>query len=207
MAVPYILAASELARVVFEAERASSEEEFGPAFERIFGSSVACAIMATAALEAYANELFADRHLNFPNVSQDLVELLWTEFEAKTLLDKFDLALQLRQRPRLKRGSQVVQSFDRLVRLRNSLVHFKPEWFDDPSTHEQLSKRLNGYLCRSRWLQSEQLFPRAWACSDSTSWLMRTAVAFISHFSNASGLPDKFGSLPALKLVDGWSRH
>jgi hypothetical protein len=190
-AVQHLLVAARLAQEVDTVETSNAGAEFGSFHEVVLGSSVACVVLASAALEAYVNEIFADRAEHFSARDHALLNLLWTEYERKGVLDKFDLALRLRTGTVLDRGTTSVRAVDRLIRLRNALTHFKPEWFDEPAEHEKLSQKLEGYVGRSPWLPNEPLFPRAWATCSTTSWAVSTVLDFIACFSVASGIPDR----------------
>jgi hypothetical protein len=113
-----------------------------------------------AHLESYANELFVDMNQNFPGVRQELLEKLWSDYERKSILEKFDLALLLREEASMRvAGVESFQSVEALVRLRNALMHFKPEW--EPAKHKQLSSELRNFFKPSEFLANDPgLFPR-----------------------------------------------
>jgi len=188
-----LMAASRLAREVADVERRNAGQEFGAFYETIFGSSLGCIVLSLAGAEAYVNELFADRAEHFTAHDRMLLDLLWKEYEEQRLLDKFDLAHRLRAGTPLDRGAEHVQAMDRLMRLRNGIVHFKPEWDDEAANHEKLSKQLEGYVARSPWLLNELLFPRAWATTGTATWAIATVLTFVAKFSISTGLPDRLG--------------
>lgn len=190
--VMHLLAAARLAREVSATEVANAGAVFGGFFEIILGSGVGCVVLATAAVEAYGNELFADRRKHFTAHDQSVLDLIWEQYEQKPVIDKFDLAYRLRLGRELDRGSHWVQALDRLVRLRNGLTHFKPEWVDEEDEHAKLSKKLEGYVSRSPWLNDVHVFPRAWATSATTSWAISSVLEFAAQFSHATALPDVF---------------
>jgi len=190
--VQYLLAAASLARDVHAVEGSNAERPFGDFFEKVLGYSTGCVVLAAASLEAYVNQLFADRAQHFSVHDETVVDLIWTEYEKKSALEKFGLALSLRTGTRLDRGRATSQSIDRLIRLRNALVHFSPEWFDELGKHVQLSKQLEHYAGRSPWFPDEPLFPRAWATSSTTAWAITSVRQFVTAFAVASGLPDRF---------------
>lgn len=189
--VQHLMAAARLAREVAITEAANQGRPFGPFYEIIFGSSVGCVVLASAAAEAYINELFADRLEFFPGHAHTLLDALWGEFEQKTVVAKFDLAHRLRMGRGIDKGAPPAQALDRLFKLRNALVHFKPEWDDEVANHERLSKQLEGYAGRSPWRLHEPLFPQAWATTVTTSWAVSAVLAFVSIFSAVTGLPDR----------------
>jgi len=202
--IQHLLVAARLGREVARVEADNAGAAFGDFYEVVLGSSVACIILSTAGAEAYINELFADRHECFSSHDQRVLDLLWEQYDQKSILDKFDLAVALRSDQKLDRGHHVVQRFDRLIKLRNGLTHFKPEWFDEQDAHVRISKQIDGFVSRSPWLCNEPLFPRAWATAASVAWAVETIIAFIAHFSAVSGLPDrvqKFASRLSVEIV------
>jgi hypothetical protein len=190
-AVQHLLVAARLAREVNTVEAENVGAEFGPFYDIVLGSSAGCVVLAAASLESYANETFADRSEHFSSHDQLVLDLLWQEYEQKGVLDKFDLALRLRTGRTLDRGTHGSQAVDRLIRLRNALMHFKPEWVDEADEHAKLSSRLEGYVGRSPWLLDEPLFPRAWATGSSAAWAVASVVSFVAAFATASGIPDR----------------
>ena len=81
-----------------------------------------------------------------------------------------------------------MQNADALIKLRNAIIHFRPEWFDDQKEHEKLSKVLRGKFRASPFLPGEPLFPRAWASRAFTERALRSTVAFLEHFYGASSI-------------------
>jgi hypothetical protein len=179
-AVPHLLSAATFSRRLGEIETRHSGQDFGPFWDEILAHATATVFLAVAGLESYANELFIDMNQNFPGVRQEL----------KSTLDKFDLALLLRQASTRVAGVESFQSVDALVRLRNALMHFKPEW--EPAKHKQLSSELRSFFKPSEFLASDPgVFPRAWASHDCTIWAVNSVLSFIEHFEDCAGLPHK----------------
>jgi hypothetical protein len=189
-AVPHLLSAATFSRRLGEIETRHSGQDFGPFWDEILAHATATVLLAVAGLESYANELFIDMNQNFPGVRQELLEKLWSDNERKSTLDKFDLALLLREASTRVAGIESFQSVDALVRLRNALMHFKPEW--EPAKHKQLSSELRSFFKPSKFLVSDQgVFPRAWASHDCTIWAVNSVLSFIEHFEDCAGLPHK----------------
>jgi hypothetical protein len=89
---------------------------------------------------------------------------MWDVYETKPSLEKFEFALLLRGRPALESGKAPYQDITALTKLRNGLIHFKPESSDAIVEHAKLSKILKDRAVHSPfWNASEILFPRAWA--------------------------------------------
>src|SRR5262249_13256596 len=92
------------------------------------------------------------------------------------------------------RGTPTFKDVEILVRLRNALTHFKPEWDDEEKAHKGLSDVLKSKISGSPFLNDPLLFPRRWACRDCTEWAVRTSMAFAQAFEQLANLPAKYKS-------------
>jgi hypothetical protein len=193
---PNLTSAAMFSRRVGEIEAAHLGRELGAFWEDILAHATACIFLSVAGLESYANEVFVDRHKHFPGQAEDFLRMLWSTFKEKSVLEKFDLALLLRGNSPLEKGTEPVQSVQALVRLRNALIHFKPEWENEQDAHQKLSTQLCRYFNRSVFLASDAgLFPRAWACHECTQWAVIAVLRLIEHFEERAGLPANMGDL------------
>ncbi|SRR6266568_1187734 len=188
LAIHHLFAACRLAARVGEIERANAKEPFGEFWEEIFQNSLGVATLTVACIECYANELFFEasalgRVLN-PTAAATVADLV----DNQSILRKYSVALAIRTGSELDFGISPVQGVDALIRLRNAVVHFRPEWFGEQDKHEKLSKVLQYKFKTSIFLSSEPVFPRAWASHDFCVWALRTAVAFLAHFYERAGL-------------------
>jgi len=192
LSVPHLFSSCLFSRQVRELEDRNAGKEFGGFWEDIFAHATASVLLTVAALESYVNELFADRDANFPSLRTDILVKLWNAYETKRLLDKADLALLIREVGPLDRGTSPTQDIDLLVGLRNALIHFKPEWFDEQPEHARLSSQLSGRFAPSSFFQKgEPIFPRGWASHGCTAWAIRSAIEFITSFERQAGLPKR----------------
>jgi hypothetical protein len=190
-AVAHLLSAAIFSRRLGQIEAEHSGQDRGSFWDEILAHATATVFLAVAGLESYANELFIDMNQNFPGVRQELLEKLWSDYERrKSALEKFDLALLLRPASTQVAGVESFRSVDALVRLRNALMHFKPEW--EPAKHKQLSSELCSFFKPSEfWANDPGLFPRAWASRNCTLWAINSVLSFIEDFENVAGLPHK----------------
>lgn len=190
--IQHLLAAAHFSRHVAGVEQAHAGESFGAFFEEIIWFSSACVLSCCAGLEAYANELFVDRSEHFPDLRPQIADKLWELFEQKPTLDKFDMALLLKQKALLDRGSRPMQDVAALIALRNGLTHFKPEWENEQEEHAKLSQRLASKFVPSPFLVGrEPLFPKRWASHGCTQWALKSCVDFLNNFESLSGVPPR----------------
>lgn len=191
--VQHLMAAAQFSRRVGEIECDNAGQPFGPFFDEILWHATACVFCCVASLEAYANEFFIDREQHFPDLRQEVANKFWELFEQKPLLEKFDLALLLKNQPSLDRGSRPTQDVHALVSLRNALTHFKPEWEEEQVVHDRVSRLLQNRFPPSVFLTGDRtLFPRLWASHGCMSWAIHTCLEYAQAFEAAAGIPPKF---------------
>ncbi len=186
--VPHLLSAKLLSRHVVEIEKAHAGAPFGDFWEEILAFATASVMTSVAGLEAYANEVFIDGAELFPEMPKVALEELWPLLEQKSPLDKLQSALRLRNVTPFETGSNPCQDVIVLVRLRNSLVHFKAEWFDQQTEHLKLSKALKFLATASQFLPDEPLFPRAWASGGTADWAVNSVAKLLFQFEERMGI-------------------
>jgi hypothetical protein len=186
--IPFLIAAARFSRSVEAIEDAHQGEEFGEYWEELRDNAVACLFLVCAALESYTNELFSDREKVFSNQKMKVLEKFWKTFERKSPLEKFNLALLLRDKEEISEKSDSYKALAAVITLRNALTHFKPEWSHAYDRHEKLSKELEIYFSPSLITGDKLIFPKAWAGHSCTCWAVNTAVEFVKSFEVAADL-------------------
>lgn len=188
LSINHLFAAAKFSRHVGEIERENVAKEFGDWFDDIIFYSMACAMNATSALEAYANERFADGVASFPNIQPEVIEKFWELSERKSALEKFDLILTLRQEPPINHEDKIHRNAKVLVRLRNALVHFKPEWSNEKKKHFELSETLTQTMGSASRHAFAKMFPYKWMVHANTQWCVHTVIEFLTHFEKQAKL-------------------
>lgn len=192
MAVSNLLSSATLCRQVGEVERANAGKDFGGFWQDIFANASGSVFTAVASLESYANELFIDRKQVFPEFREDVMDKLWELYEQKSILEKFEFALLLKNAPAFDRGGAPYQGVDTIIQLRNALMHFKPEWLSMQKKHANLSIRLKQNATLSPFFSSiEPLFPRGWASHATVQWVIRNTLEFMLEFERRTGVNPK----------------
>ena len=179
--------------------------KWSEATQREHRSFAAASILASVAfLEASVNELFAStKHENLREVGASLQPSDRTALTAATemlsgnrLLDRFQLALLLLRRPAFDIGAQPYQDAVLLVRLRNELVHYTPQFRSGASSEPTLSAEAKWLRC----LESKRFsinpftgegnpfFPDKCLCHGCTMWAWNAAVTFCDSFFNEIGV-------------------
>lgn len=145
------------------------EEEYEwPATESVMLEHAAYAkssvILSVAALEALINEYHLDAIDSSLNALGGAIEAsgrirdLWDTVERQPLLRRFEWMLSLASLPALDRGTPVVQAISDLIEIRDSLIHYKPEWSDAQRINKKLEKRLQNKFALNRLSKADQFF-------------------------------------------------
>lgn len=189
----HLRTAAKLSKLCRDVEIENEGAKFGPFFDDLTDYSTACVMSCVASLEAYINEIFIDRDKHFDSHDIHLMDDLWDVLERKNVIDKFQFSLLLKGKKKLNPSSMVVDHIKILIKLRNSLVHFKPEWVHLQKEHDKIGKALNGKFEMSPFLMSsEPIFPLGCMSHSMTKWAIRSSYDFIEEFSKASTIENRF---------------
>lgn len=194
LSILHMLSAASHSRRVGDLEQEHSTEDFGEFWNEIFASASAAVFTSVAALESYANELFIDHKRVFPQLRVEVMAKLWELYEQKPTLEKFEFALLLKEGPTFDRGGSPFQEVFAIMKLRNALIHFKPEWFSEQEEHAKISALLQHRATLSPFFPpSEPLFPRGWASYKTVKWVINSAVAFLLDFERRAEVDKRMG--------------
>ncbi len=157
---------------------------------------LACIFSAAAYLEADINEFFANAAEEgvADGAAKDPVVLArirsaWQLEHRRPVLEKYDLALALCDKPMFDRGSEPYQAAALLMRLRNALIHFKPEWqpgggwSGEESELSKLSKALMKAFPENALARGYQpYFIQRCLGYGSSKWAITSSIAFVKEF-------------------------
>lgn len=160
---------------------------------------VGAVVLAVMGLEACINEVYLDacdkNMQTLTGLDERDTALLaewWEEVEPRPLLLKYQHALLLVGRGAFLRGENPYQDADSLVRLRNALTHYKPEWDDSLDVHADLRSRLTGkFDLNPLSTKSHLWFPHQCLGSSCARWAVDTAEAFIRGFCLRLGIKER----------------
>jgi hypothetical protein len=193
LAVQHIFAAAYSSRKADEMEVANAGKPFGDFYEEIVWNVSAAVLFAVASLEADVNEIFVDANINLGEYDKEILDEIWNLIEMKSILDKYEMALFLKKKERFDKSDPAYQDAANLIKLRNALVHFKPEWSDEKKEHKKIEDRLRGKFKLSPFLPPEtEFFPKKCMSHGCAEWAVKTALAFRTFFSDKAGLSDRF---------------
>lgn len=191
-AVQHLLSAARFARKSHELEAEHAEESLGSFFDEIISYVSASILSSVASLEANINEIFVDAEMHFPEHKRELLHEIWNAIEQKSILEKYQMALALKTGEKLARGEAICQDADSLIKLRNGLVHFKPEWPDEQEIHKKIEQRLTSKFSLSPFIVGGAFFPQKCMSYGCAKWAVLSSLSFMSRFSQKAGLVNKF---------------
>lgn len=133
----HIQSAALFARRSGQIEKDSDSNSSSAYLTECWGHVTASIFHAVAFLEATINEFFADAceepsENRLDSNTKALMADMWKQGIPQTsrygISEKFDIALTLARRPIFDAGSPPAQDIQLVVKLRNRLVHYEPEW-------------------------------------------------------------------------------
>lgn len=169
-------------------------------------------LTSVACLEATINEVFADTVDNVSRfedrLEQETLRLmasLWSvgEFKRYTrILDKCQIALKLAGRPLFEKGIPPYQDVPLLVKLRNALVHYEPEWIairsDDPADIQPypFEKMLKGKFPLNALIHGNCAFyPHRCLSHGCAKWAVDTSLKFVEEFCTRMNIRPSFAHI------------
>ena len=146
--------------------------------------------MAALSIEAFINEVFlmADLYFSEP----DKVRALWVDLEREPTLEKFQVALGLKDKERMDKGAAIYQNADTLIKLRDALTHFKPEWSDEKIVHKQIEARIKSKFPLSPFFLSDSIFPEKCMTYGCAEWCISAAFEFVNSFCEKSSIENRY---------------
>lgn len=197
-AVQHMMAAARFSQMCGEIEIANKEQPLGKFFDRQIGAVSATVMLSTASLESNINEYLCEPEQVFPSLLEDSPHTLVKLLEQKSVLEKYQSVLSFRGVAEYAAGEPPYQDVDALIKLRNALVHFKPEWHDEQELHRKIEGRLKGrFEINPAIGENGVFFPQQCMSYGCTKWAVNIALEFMRDFSERSGLPYRFEKFAA----------
>lgn len=151
-------------------------------------------------LESYINELFVDisdgtfHNLNMDDTSLYQIIELWNlniprRASYKTI-DKYEIMLIISNKPKFDKSKRPYQDIDLLIRLRNSLIHYEPEYIEltylNPNAQlHKFEKALKGKFKLNPFATKlDTFYPNKIISYSCSQWALEAVKAFIKEFDN-----------------------
>ncbi len=193
LAVHHMMGAALFAKHAGEIEANHRGEQLGEFFSEITWNVSATIFLSVAAIEGHINEIFLEANVYFSEHDDQEIAKLWERIERYEILYKYQEALQLNNKAKMPKSDTIYQNMDSLIKARNALVHFQPQWHDEEKSHRKIQERLKGKFEPSPFMDSgASFFPNKCMSHSFASWAVHTAMKFADEFSEKSGIMNKF---------------
>jgi hypothetical protein len=193
----HLVGARHLAKLASAIERngASTEEERTQHRTYVSGA----VIFSVAFLEASINEFFLEAIDNNTDTlcgltppQLEILGELWETIEQTSIMGKYQVALAACGKLRFERGLELYQAVDGLAKMRNALVHYRPEWDDELEEHKKLYDRLNGRFPLNTLAAPGSLwFPHLCMGAGCAQWATEQAAYFSDQFCARLDIPNR----------------
>jgi hypothetical protein len=179
-------------------ERDALGQDFGDFFVDIRSHVSVSILSAVASLEALINEFFLAPHCPLRHLLDDFEKDFWGEkgIERKPILEKYQTALTKLKLERLDSASSSYVNALCLIELRNSLIHYKPNWDPDRDSKTRLIKKLKGKYALSPFFGSQADFLTMQSMSAGCAiWAVDSVLKFLRTFDAIAKIdPDKMAA-------------
>ncbi|MGH7695849.1 MAG: hypothetical protein ACRENH_12750, partial [Gemmatimonadaceae bacterium] len=161
-------------------------------------SYVSGAILSAAAfLEASINELYLELHglksgegTRLPRRVLAVLGRFWSDIERAPVLHRYQVVLMVADAERFDERRAPFQDADSLMKLRDALVHFRPEGPETRRRLRTLEQRLRNRFEPSPLAPADSdWFPDQCLSAGSAEWAVQSADEFTGEFCTRMALP------------------
>jgi hypothetical protein len=193
-AVQHLMAAARFAKMCGKVELEHAGESLGNFYNEEIAFVSAAVLLSVASLESNINEFLSEPEKLFLQLNPEAHSVVVGLLEKESILEKYNKVLALRGLEAFDKGSEPYQSVDILIKLRNALVHFKPEWHDEQKEHLELGKQLRGKFALNPFIREETgvLFPQRCMSYGCAKWAVESSLAFMKAFCERMGFAFRF---------------
>ena len=158
----------------------------------------AAEISSVAYMSASINELYQDvkkvSRSGEPQVRRELDLLVeaWPRISRAQVLQRFQLALAVADADQYNPYEMPYLDAENLIRLRDALLSYEPEWDDERGKHHTLESRLQKKFPPSPLVSSRRpWFPDQILGSGCAKWAVETVQVFTNDFYRRMSLPGR----------------
>lgn len=187
--VQHIMAAARFSRECYLVEKKHMGEQLGIFHNEIISFTIGAIFLSVAALEANANEIFADALDNFISLGSydhSFLSNVWELSKEKlSILEKYALLLSMKGIENFGRNVKTYQNISLLIKSRNALVHFKPEWQHKQIEHKKIGLNLKGKFLLSPFIvdKNAPIFPTRCMTFGFAEWAVLSSIKFVKDCS------------------------
>jgi hypothetical protein len=202
----HIRAAAHFARLSKAVEQSYSGKFRDELFNEHRAYITGSILSAVSFLEATINELFADASEHSGEYVQQLdaeivhlLENVWqfSKIEQLPVLDKYQLALTLAKAEMFDKGASIYQNVQLLITLRNTLVHYKPEWVgkDEPLRNWRRQLQAKNFSLNPM-MPHNPFFPDQCLSYGCAKWSFESSLLIVREFALRIGITPLVDKVP-----------
>jgi hypothetical protein len=185
-ACQHLMAASTFRDHAVEIEEANIGQPLGDFYSQIRSYVSGTVMSATASLEALINEFFIAEGSRLRRaVGEHFEEKFWGKggIEGKSILSKYDLALQFLECGPMDKTSADYVNMEWLINFRNALVHFKPIWDHEQARATALLDTFASRFPLSPFMdEGADFFASKCMSAGCAKWCVDSALSFLRLF-------------------------
>lgn len=193
----HLIAARRFADLCAGVELMSCPTEQDRSDHRAYATSAV--IFSVAFLEGSINELYMEavdgNRNSLSGLSDQQIAILaelWQIVEQHPVLNKYQIALAVCGVQRFDKGAEPFQGTDGLVKIRNVLIHYRPEWDHELDEHKKIQERIGTRFRSSPFASSTHLwFPHQCLGAGCARWSVQQAECFIREFCQRLMIPSR----------------
>jgi hypothetical protein len=157
-------------------------------------------VFSVAYLEASINELYLEaidrNRTSLAGLADHQISILaelWAIGEPHhQALEKYQIALSVCGVQGFDRGGEPFQGTDSLIKIRNALIHYRPEWDDELRKHKKIRSRFSGRFPLNPLVPSSSLwFPHRCLGAGCARWSVEQAERFMTKFCQKLNIPSR----------------
>jgi len=204
-----------------EAKLLESEDFNTEIYVRYQSNVIGAILMSVSFIEAYINETYCDISDNnskfSPSISNDklsLIENMWNRGIPRTarysILEKYEILLELLNVEKFNKGTAPYQEVKLLISLRNSLVHYEPEWIISPVSNNYTENDIHSFEKKLRGKFTDNpmtgpgnaFYPDKCLGLGCAVWGLNSSIMFVDEFCGKSGIKPSFDHVRNNLIVD-----
>jgi len=193
----HLAAARLFAQLATEIEARGEAEETTKKEHRAYVTGAV--VFSVAFLEASINELYLEavdgNKTSLPSLTDPqftILTELWPIVEQQQILGKYQTVLAACGLHRFDKGAEPFQGVDNLVKIRNVLIHYRPEWDDELVEHKKIQDRLSDKFELNPLAGPGTLwFPHQCLGSGCSRWAVEQVGQFMTEFCQRLEIPSR----------------
>lgn len=193
----HLVAARHFAHLATEAEEQNEVSRTLKTEHRAYVTGAI--VFSVAFLEASINELYLEAvDINRTTLSTltdpqfTILAELWPIVEQTQALGKFQIVLASCGCSRFDKGVEPFQGVDSLIKIRNALIHYRPEWDNELDEHKKIHNRVSNKFALNPFTDKSSLwFPHQCLGAGCAKWGIGRVEQFIVEFCQRLGIPSR----------------